>query len=80
MFYVYLIKSLKDQRKYIGQTNNLDQRLNQHNSGKVTATKNRVPFKLIYYEEFVSREEAVLREKFFKTHKGYNYLKKLGYY
>jgi len=76
MYYVYILKSLKDSKNYIGQTNNLAERLRRHNSGGVSATKHRTPLKLIYQEKFLNREEAIKREKFFKSHKGYNYLKK----
>ena len=80
MFFVYILKSLKDQRYYIGQTNNLDRRLKEHNKGRVKATRHRVPLILIYKEEFTNRKEATEREKFFKTHRGYNFLKKQGLY
>ncbi|PJE67767.1 excinuclease ABC subunit C [Candidatus Shapirobacteria bacterium CG10_big_fil_rev_8_21_14_0_10_40_9] len=80
VYWVYILKSLKDQKYYIGQTNNLEHRLAQHNSGKVRATKHRTPFVLVYKEKCYSTEEAIKREKFLKTHKGYNYLKRLGFY
>ena len=80
MFFVYILKSEKDKKNYVGHTNNLKRRLQQHNSGKVRSTKHRVPLKLIYTENLISREKAIEREKFFKTHKGYNYLKKIRIY
>lgn len=79
-YWVYILKSLKDQKNYVGQTNNLEHRFTQHNSGKVRTTKHRTPLILIYKEKFRSREGAIKREKFLKTHKGYNYLKRLGFY
>ena len=57
-YYIYLIKSLKDNHYYIGQTNNLEKRLAQHNSGKVKSTSKRRPFKLIGYKVFYQRNEA----------------------
>ncbi len=75
MNFVYVLKSQKDDKRYIGLTNNLEKRLALHNCGKVTATKNRRPFKLIYFEEFLDRSEAAKREKFFKTGKGREFLK-----
>jgi len=80
MFFVYILKSERDKKNYIGHTDNLKRRLQQHNSGKVRSTKHRIPLKLIYIGNFVSREKAIEEEKFFKTHKGYNYLKKIGIY
>ena len=57
-YYIYLIKSLKDNHYYIGQTNNLEKRLAQHNDGKVKSTSKRRPFKLIGYKVFYQRNEA----------------------
>ena len=73
--YVYVLRSLKDQRRYIGLTNNIKVRLSQHNSGKVTATKNRISLVLIYLEEYDKRSEAAQREKFLKSAKGREFLK-----
>ena len=75
--YVYVLKSEKDGKLYIGQTNNITQRLEYHNRGKVKATKNRVPFKIIYYEEVKTRAEAMKREKYLKSLKGGNEFKKI---
>ena len=69
-YYVYVIKSLIRKILYIGQTQNLERRLKEHNSGKVFFTKPWVPYELVYKEEFDSRLEAVAREKELK--KGYN--------
>lgn len=62
MFYVYLLKSIKDNNHYIGQTENIENRLNHHNSGKVESTKNKAPWKLIKCETYKSRDEARWRE------------------
>jgi putative endonuclease len=75
MFYVYILRSRKDKRKYIGFTNNLTRRIQQHNNGRCTAAMNRGPFELMYSEEFNTRQEAAGREKFFKTGKGREYIK-----
>jgi putative endonuclease len=66
MYYVYVLKSLKDGNLYIGQTSDLNKRLRCHNSGRVKSTKRRAPFKLIYVDEFSTRGEAMKREKFLK--------------
>ena len=50
MWYTYILLSKKDNKLYTGYTNNLLKRLEKHNKGEVYATKNREPFKLIYYE------------------------------
>lgn len=69
-FYVYLLKSLKDSKYYIGQTDNIEKRLKEHNSGKVKSTKDRKPFKLIGYETYKDRDRARYREYKLKRHSG----------
>ena len=64
MFYVYLIKSKKiNGWKYIGSTNDLKWRFEEHNNGEVFSTKNYYPFTLVYYEAYTSEEAAREREK-----------------
>jgi len=62
MFYMYILKSLKDDKLYIGSTNNLRRRLEEHNSGLNKSTKTRSPFNLIYYEAYTNEEDARHRE------------------
>ena len=61
---------------YIGYTNDLKRRLKEHNEGKNFSTAPRKPFKLIYYEAYLNKEDAKERERFFKTGWGRQYLKK----
>lgn len=68
MYYVYILKSKKDKRLYIGYTNNLIERLAMHNAGKVTATKYRIPLGLVYYEAYRSRKDARKRERMLKLY------------
>ena len=75
MFSAYILKSIKDSKFYYGHTSDLELRLEEHNSGKVKATKYRRPLVLHYFENFSSRTEAVQRELFFKSIPGYLYLK-----
>jgi len=75
MFYTYVLKSLKDNNLYIGFSQDLKKRIQEHLNGKVESTKNRLPIKLIYYEACLSKEKAVKREKSLKTGFGRNYLK-----
>ena len=77
MNYIYVLKSKKDFKRYIGLTNNLERRLLLHNGGKVKATKNRRPFELIYFEKFEDRTRAANREKFLKSGKGREFLKSI---
>ncbi|MDD5711109.1 MAG: GIY-YIG nuclease family protein [Candidatus Colwellbacteria bacterium] len=46
---VYILKSLKNQRHYIGSTKDIDRRLAQHELGKVKATKNILPLELVAF-------------------------------
>ena len=76
-YYVYILKSKKDGNIYSGYTKNLKIRFSEHNKGRVEATKNRKPLKLIYYEAYLNQQDATKREKYFKTGWGRNYLKKV---
>jgi len=66
-YYIYILKSRKDGNLYIGQTGNLDKRLNAHYSGKVNSTRHRLPLELVYREKFVNRSQAIRREKELKS-------------
>lgn len=63
MYYLYLLKSQKDGKLYIGFTAHLRERLQQHNNGEVISTNPRRPFKLIYYEGYRSIKDAQKRER-----------------
>ena len=73
--YVYVLRSVKDQKLYIGVTKDLKNRLTQHNKGEVFATKGRRPLDLVFYEAFANKEDALRREKYFKTDSGKRALK-----
>jgi len=62
MFYLYILKSKKDNNLYIGSTNDLKKRLVEHNKGLVFSTKLRKPLELIYYEAYKSEKDARIRE------------------
>ena len=75
MFFVYILLSLKDNKKYIGFTKDLDRRLQEHFTGSCKSTKHRRPLKLIYKESFSTKSKAMLREKFLKSGKGREFIK-----
>lgn len=75
MFYTYVLK-LANLDLYIGWTVDLINRVKQHNSGKVDATRSYLPAKLVYYEACLSRENAITREKQLKSGFGRAYLKR----
>lgn len=63
MFYVYIVECA-DKTLYCGYTNNLEPRIDEHNSGKNGAkyTKTRRPVTLVYSEKFETKSEAMKRE------------------
>lgn len=63
MYYVYIIKSKKDNFLYTGSTKDLKKRFMLHNEGKVFSTKSRKPFELIYYEAYKAEGDARKREQ-----------------
>jgi putative endonuclease len=77
MYYVYAIKSEVDGRLYKGLTENLEIRVKQHNSGKTKSTKGFLPWILVYHEEFSTRIEARLREKYLKSGSGRDFLHRI---
>ncbi len=76
MFYIYILKSKIDGKLYTGFSSNLRERIKEHNSGGVQSTRNRRPLELIYYEAYKEKTNALKREKFLKTTKGKQQLKK----
>jgi putative endonuclease len=75
VFYAYVIYSDKFDHYYKGHCSNLENRLKEHNSGKTKSIKAFIPFRIVYYEEFQTREKAIAREKYFKTAAGRRFLK-----
>ena len=62
MYYVYVLKSEKDGTTYIGSTENLERRIEEHNKGKTKSTKHKLPVKLVYYEAYLTKTLALKRE------------------
>lgn len=76
MYYTYVLRSQKDGRQYIGYTKDLKARFELHQSGGVKSTAYRGPLELLYYEACNTQEDAIRREKYFKTYYGKMFLKK----
>ena len=70
MYFVYVLRSMKTGRRYIGSCEDLQDRLRRHNNGESKSTKHGVPWQLIYREGLQTRVAAVRRERYFKTGKG----------
>jgi putative endonuclease len=76
MWFVYILKSLSKEYHYIGLTNNLKRRLDEHNSGNTPSTKPYRPFELEAFVAVKTHEKAMELEKYFKTGSGKAILKK----
>lgn len=75
MYYVYILKSLKDKRTYVGYASDAQRRLKEHNAGRVNATKNRRPLTLLMVEECETIKIAKNRELYWKSGGGRRKLK-----
>jgi len=73
--YVYVLQSQNDGKFYTGCTNDLKKRFSQHQKGQVTATKDRLPITLLYYEMCLEQGDAYAREKYLKSGMGKRYIK-----
>ncbi|MEK7617878.1 MAG: GIY-YIG nuclease family protein [Patescibacteria group bacterium] len=80
MWYVYILQSLKNSFYYVGFTNDPERRIFEHNSSlkKNSFTYKNRPYKMVHLEKYHSKIQAMLREKFLKTGKGREEIKKLS--
>ena len=72
---VYVLQSQKDLLLYHGFTTNIERRIEDHNKGTTTSTSKRRPLKIVHCEMYLSKKDAVRREKYFKTTQGKRMLK-----
>ena len=77
-FFVYVLRSVCNKHRYVGMTNNIDRRLNEHNSGKTRSIKAYRPWKMIYFEKYSTEAEAHKRELYFKSGVGREFLDRLN--
>ncbi len=70
MYYIYVLKSQKNNRYYTGSAQDVGARVAQHNAGKSPYDKLNKPFDILHQEAFSTRGEAVRRERYLKTGKG----------
>ena len=75
--YCYILQSEKSGRFYVGHAADLQVRLEEHNSGKVTATCSKGPWQVVYSERFTTRSEAAKRERHIKSWKSAVAIRKL---
>ncbi|OGC96225.1 hypothetical protein A3H89_03020 [Candidatus Amesbacteria bacterium RIFCSPLOWO2_02_FULL_48_11] len=76
MHYLYILQSQKDGDFYTGTTSDLKRRLKEHNAGNNFSTAPRRPFRLIYYEAYLLKQDAESREKYLKTSMGRRIIRK----
>lgn len=79
MYFVYILHSCSLNKYYVGQTNNLDNRLSRHNSGRSKSTKPGIPWKLIFSLALPSRSDAMILEKKIKKRGAKRYLNDINY-
>lgn len=71
MYCLYIIKSLKTGKFYTEVTKDLKKRLKDHNCGRIKSTKPFRPWKLVYVEKYLNKNEAFKREFYLKSPRGY---------
>ncbi|MGI9115550.1 MAG: endonuclease [Chthoniobacterales bacterium] len=70
MFHLYVLRSQKTGRRYVGSCEDIKERLRRHNAAESKATKHGIPWRLVYSESRPSRREALGRERHYKTGRG----------
>jgi putative endonuclease len=75
MYFAYVLKSLEHNYFYKGHCQDISKRILQHNSGMTESIRPYIPFELVYFEEFETEKEAMVREKYFKSAAGRRFLK-----
>jgi len=74
MYIVYILYSESSNRFYVGYTNDLDRRMNEHNRKKGKFTDAGIPWKLVHSEKYGSKKEAMAREKLIKSKKSKTFI------
>lgn len=75
--YVYILQSTKNNNLYVGYTEDLRKRLQEHNRGLNFSTKPYRPWRLIHYEAYRNKKDAERREGYIKTNQGARLLKRM---
>jgi len=76
-YYVYLLKSKSTGKFYIGQTSDVQARLAKHNAKRSQYTSSGIPWTLVYYEVYPTRKDAIKRELFLKSPRGWHTLQQI---
>jgi putative endonuclease len=78
MFYVYVLQSVKTLRFYTGSCQNIANRLDEHNTGQNKSTRTGIPWHIIHTESFLTRSEAISKERIIKNRGASRYLTDIG--
>jgi putative endonuclease len=76
MYYVYIIQSKKDLSYYVGITEDLKARLQEHNRGNVKYTSSKIPYEITWYCAFKEKSKALSFEKYLKQGSGFVFARK----
>ena len=76
MYHTYVLENPSG-KMYIGQSNDLSDRLKRHNGNRVKSTKNKGPWKIVYSKQFSTRTESVNYEAYLKSLKNSRYIKQV---
>ena len=76
-YVVYILYSASKDKYYIGQTQDITDRMIRHNSGRSKSTKHGIPREIVYLKEFDTRSEAMIWEKELKTKKSETFIEEL---
>ncbi|MGD0590297.1 MAG: GIY-YIG nuclease family protein [Bacteroidota bacterium] len=77
MFFVYILRSLINLKYYVGSTKEVTNRIEEHNTGECKSTRKGIPWRLVRVEEYLTRAEAVRKEKKIKARGIARYLEDL---
>jgi putative endonuclease len=76
-YYVYILYSISNDKYYIGFTHNIETRLFKHNAGATPSTRPGIPWRMVYFETFENKRDAILRESEIKNRKSRIYIEKI---
>jgi putative endonuclease len=76
MFFVYILKSLKDNSYYVGETADIRKRLSEHNNGSAHYSATKRPYILVWYCAFPSKTSALIFERYLKSGSGFAFRNK----
>ena len=76
MYYVYVMQSKRDGRLHVGHTGDLLRSVKRHNGGLVAATKDRIPFEVVYYEACIDKNDALRRESYLRGAYGRRFIER----